>query len=429
MIFSSETTIWGKIGEVFAYPECLCALLREYGNLDPMKRMWQLLLGLLLVMGSPGLRGQGIHFETGDFTAAQAKASKEGKMLMMVVCADWMEVCTIMEQDIFTEAAIGEAFNPFFVSWRLDATEVQNSPFFAGVRILSIPEFIFFDKKGLPQYREKKLHDHDEMLAMALAARNPQNHLDRLAEKYKAGNRDLAFVKRYIIEMDAAGHDMAAPSREYLKRIPRESMLETDNWIIATIGLQHIDLPEYQYILAHKAEFAKQFGEDNVGAFLLSAYRLALAEAIRDQNAPLLARCKAVVNQVMDAASAKSVNLQDELAYHAAGKNWPAYEKAALALMAIYNGDDATLYNDVAWAIAVHIPRADLVQKAQAWAQKSVELQPATWNWHTLATLQMRNGDLEGAEKSALASLALAESDSEEAKEAKKLLEEIRNSR
>lgn len=394
-----------------------------------MHKLLILITGLLFLGSQPALQAHGIAFETGDFETARARAAKEGKMLMLVVCADWLEVCGIMENDIFTNEAIGAAFNPHFVSWQLDAAQIEGNPYFGGVKILNLPEFIFFDSKGNPQYREKKLHDHDEMLAMAIAARNPANHLDRLHERYKSGNRAPDFVQRYIVEMDAAGHDMRIPSREYLKKVPREQLLETTNWIIATIGVQSILDPEFQYVVDNKSSFAKQYGEGPVIDFLINAYRNSFSEAINAQNAALLASCKKLVLQLLPPEEAKPVILQDELSYHAAGKNWPAYQKVAVDLFAVYTGEDAALFNDVAWAFHEHLTAKEMLLQAQTWAQRSIELQPASWNFHTLASLQLKSGDPASAEKSAQRSLELSEPDSEEAAEAQKLLDRIRNSR
>ena len=348
-------------------------------------------LVLLLLMAMGGVRAQGIRFEQGSFEEAKSKAMQEHKMLMLVVCADWLEVCEIMQNDIFTDAAIGAAYNGHFVAWRLDAKEIEGNPFFGGVRILSLPEFIFFDAAGKPQYREKKFKDHDEMLAMAQSARNPQNHLARMIEQYKSGNREAAFVQRYIVEMDAAGHDMREPSRAYLAKISREALLETQNWIIATIGVQQVTDGEFQYVLGNKAAFEKQFGEEPVREFILSAYRKSLADAVAQQNLRLLGSCQAVVRKVMGTEQAKPVILQDELAYHAGGTNWVAYTQSATNLFANYELDDAGLYNDVAWNLHEHVAQPDVLAKAELWALRSTQLEAAYWNLHTLAALQLKN--------------------------------------
>jgi hypothetical protein len=374
-------------------------------------------------------KAQGIQFETGEFEAAQAKAAKQGKMLMLFVCGDVLEVCEIMEKDIFVEQEIGDAFNPYFVSYRLDAQQLESSPYFAGVRVLSIPEFIFFDSKGNVQYREKKLHDHDEMLAMATSARNKTLHLDSRTARYNAGYRDPAFVQRYLIEMDAAGHDVHVQCREYLKKIPREALMETENWIIATIGTQSVTDAEYQHVLTNKAAFVQQFGEAPLQEFLGSVFSKSLNDAATAQNGQLFAACKKTAQQLWEPSEANQVMLQAELAYHHAGKNWSAYQKSAETLFANYQGDDAALLNDAAWAFHEHLAQPEAYQLAETWAQRSTEILPASWNHHTLASLQLKNGDLDAAEKSAKTSLELSEADSNEAKEAQLLLERIKNSR
>jgi hypothetical protein len=379
----------------------------------------------LVLMLALQLPAQGIRFEQGTFEQAQTKAALQKKMLMLVVCGDFLEVCEIMQNDIFTAKEVGDAYNTQFVCWQLDAKEIEGSPFFAGVRILSIPEFIFFDAQGNPQYREGKLKDHDQMLAMATAALNPQNHLSRLTLRYQAGDRDPAFVRRYIVDMDAAGQDMVQPSAEYLKKISREALLETENWIIATIGVKSIADGAFQYVLAHLQAFKKQFGEDAVHTFIVAAYRSTLAETVRKQDLAQLGECRKVVLQLLGAEAAQPVILQDELTFHAAGGNWVAYEKSARSLFAIYTGDDAGLYNEVAWAISQHSSRPDMLLLAEEWAQRSVEIVPAYWNCHTLATLQWQNKKPESALSVARQAMELAEPGTDEIKIIQELIQQI----
>ncbi len=391
-----------------------------------MRRFAKCILGAtLLFMAALQLPAQGIRFEQGTFEQAKSKAALQNKMLMLVVCGDFLEVCEIMQKDIFTEKEIGDAFNSQFVCWQLDAQQIEGNPFFAGVRILSIPEFIFFDADGNPQYREHKLKDHDQMLAMATAALNPQNHLSSLTQRYHAGDRDPAFVRRYIVEMDAARQDMVQASSEYLHRISREALLETENWIIATIGVQSISDDIFQYVLGHLVSFKKQYGEDAVTAFIISAYRTSLEEAMRKQDLAQLGECQKVVQQLLGAQAAQPVILQDELIFHAAGGNWAAYEKSARSLFAIYKGDDAGLYNDVAWNIFLHGIGADVLLLAEGWGQRSVEIAPAFWNYHTLATLQWKNNKPESALSTARKAMELAEPGTDEAKKVEELIQQI----
>lgn len=371
------------------------------------------------------LAAQGIRFEQGTFEAAQARAAQEHKMLLLVVCADWLEACEILQQDIFTDAAVGKVYNAQFVCWQLDAKLIEESPYFAGVRIMNIPEYIFFDAGGNPQYRDKKLKDVDEMVAMAHAAANPENHLARLEARYQKGEREPAFLRRYIVEMNAIGKDMTAASRAYLDKLNREELLLTDNWIIATIGVQQISDGEFQYVLGHKASFQQQYGDQPVNDFIVGVYRNTLTEAVTRQDARLLGECQAVVRQLLGAAEAKPVILQDELTYSAAGGNWKTYAEKARELFASYALEDAQIYNDVAWNLFQHSDDPATLTLAVQWAQRSADLQPAYWNWHTVASLHHKLGKPEAALAAAQAAQQFVAPGSPEAAEVDALIHAI----
>lgn len=384
---------------------------------------------ILLLSGPLAGSAQGIRFEEGDYDQALAKAAKEKKLLMVVVCADWLEACTIMQADIFTLPEVGAAFNARFVSWQLDAKGLEENPYFAGVRVLNIPEFIFFNGRGEAQFRSHKLKDRDEMLALADEAANPENHLDRMAERYAAGHRDPEFVRRYIVEADAVGRDMLPASRDYLARLPRERLTEVPNWIVATIGVQQITEPIFQYILANVTTFRREVGQQPVDDFIVAVYRNSLLSAAERQDAALLRECEAVVRKLLGPEEAQPVILQDQMTYHATGKQWAAYEQAALAFFGRYGSEDAGFLNDAAWLLSQHSTQPGTLVQAEAWARKSVELQPAYWNCHTLAFLLWANHHPDEAAAMAAKALELSEGDDEAAAEAKALLQKIENSR
>lgn len=375
------------------------------------------------------LRGQGIHFESGTWEEAQAKAKHEKKMLLLVVCADWLDVCPIMQADIFTDPEVGAAYNARFISWQLDAATLDGQLYFGGIRLLSIPEFIFFNADGQPQYRAKKFKDQAEMLAMAAAARDPQNHLATLHQRYLAGQRDPAWLTRYLLEMDAAGHDMTLPCQAYLQKLPAERLLQTENWVIAGIGVQKISDPAFRYVLAHRDAFNGQYGEEGVNAFILRVYRLALTEAVTRQDRKLLGDCQSVVRALLGEEEAPPVILQDELTFLAAGRQWAAYTQKATALFQILPDQDPYIYNDVAWNLCQYATDSATLQLAAHWAQLSVDYGPAYWNWHTLGSLQLKNGDPDAALHAAQQAMTLAAPDSKESEEVQALLDLIEKSR
>ena len=348
---------------------------------------------------------------------------------MVVVCADWLETCTLMQEEIFTLPAVGDIYNAHFVNWLLDGRDVQENPYIAGVRVMSIPEFIFFDATGHVQYREKQYKD-PEMVAMAAAALDSTNHLDRLRAQYKAGHRESTFLERYIREMAAAGEDMVGPSREYLQLTkPREALSQTDVWRIAQIGVQKISDPEFIYVMSQLKTFRQDLGIDVVNDFIIGVYRNSLSEAVTQQNLKLLADCQAVVRKLLPPGEAATVILQDQLTYDAAGSNWAAYAVHANQLLSDNDIQEAGVYNDIAWAICEHSKDSIALKRAQVWAQKSVEIEPAYWNCHTLATLEWLNGDLVTAALHAQQAMSMAEPGSEDAAEVQVLLDKIKKSR
>lgn len=368
--------------------------------------------------------GQGIQFEGGTLEAAQDRAAREKKMLMVIVCSDSFETCRILREEIFTQPAVGAAFNSHFVVWSLEFNAATD-PYIAGVRLRSMPEFIFWDAMGRPQYRAAKYKDAEEMVALAALALDPKNHLDQLRARYKAGERAPTFVRNYILEMEAIGEDMQLASRDYLRQIGQQAWLLPENWRILSLGTTAITEPTFRFVLDHLATFQQQQGEVPVNDFLLGVYRNSLTEAATRQNPQLLGECHAIVRRLLPAAEAAPIVLQDQLTYYRFGGNWNLYYQRAVSLLTDYPSDNPQLYNDVAWNLYCHVHDPQMLQQAREWAQRSVDLGPAYWNCHTLASLDLRLGDAAAADAHAHQALYWAAPASEEADTVQALLQRI----
>lgn len=65
-------------------------------------------------------RPDGMKFYTGSFDEACARAKREGKLLFIDCYTTWCGPCKMMSNNVFPQPEVGAAFNPHFVSMKID---------------------------------------------------------------------------------------------------------------------------------------------------------------------------------------------------------------------------------------------------------------------------------------------------------------------
>ena len=98
------------------------------------------------------------------------QAAAEDKMVFLDFYTTWCTPCKLMEEDVFTDPAIGEYFNENFLNMKIDA-ESQSGANIAGIFGVGVyPTLIFLDKKGVQVVRHEGVAYHTKLKKLAKEA-------------------------------------------------------------------------------------------------------------------------------------------------------------------------------------------------------------------------------------------------------------------
>ena len=103
------------------------------------------------------------------------RAAAEDKMVFLDFYTDWCTPCKLMEEDVFTDPAIGEYFNRNFLSMKIDA-ESQSGANIAGIfAVRAYPTLIFLDKNGVQKIKHEGVAYHTKLRNLAEEALRTSN--------------------------------------------------------------------------------------------------------------------------------------------------------------------------------------------------------------------------------------------------------------
>ncbi len=90
----------------------------------------------------------GMRFFTGSWPQALAESQRTGKPLFVEFYANWCPPCHRMAREAFPNPAVGEAFNPHFINYRIDAELGEGPELAKRFAVGSFPTTLYLTPTG-----------------------------------------------------------------------------------------------------------------------------------------------------------------------------------------------------------------------------------------------------------------------------------------
>lgn len=209
-----------------------------------------------------GQAGKGMQFFKGSWAELVAEAGKQQKMIFVDVYTDWCGPCKQMDKFVFPEEEVGKRYNPGFISYKLNAEKGEGIKIAGNFNIRAYPTFLYLDSEGY--LIMKKIGETDVAGLTRLA-----DSALRIAEKstpanmeksFRNGNREPAFLRRYITRLTQLDQDNTPALDEYFKALPyadlkkEETLLFLGNNVFSTQSCSFVFLMEHYPSLSQAAK-------------------------------------------------------------------------------------------------------------------------------------------------------------------------------
>jgi thioredoxin-related protein len=421
-------------------------------------------------------RAQKINYES-SLEKAEQRSRTENKILCILVTiqppAYVPEILTGLK-----DPAITSKFNESFINYKIDRSDSASVPIIKKHRLTGFPVFVFVDSKGGTLFMKvgnmppPMLSD---MLEKAIAESKQKSMVD-YDEQYKSGDRSKAFLTDYINKRISAGITANADLAEeyvntlYVKELNdykevlfilkagpfidgrANTLLNTNRKLVDSVFKTEL----YDLRVAINTRMS-----DNTMASAIATRNINRARAVVNltrwswqKDDPLLGQrnadgkmlqyymgIKDTMGYLRQASmhfdryymqvSADSIRRLNEKNEERARSN--ANEQALLSKpagatirtvgYAFAANDYATQLNNGAWSVfAMRTKDPAFLTKAMLWSKRSIELNPASFNYDTLAHLQYRLGLYSEAEATQEKAIELGKT---EKRDIRKMQEEL----
>ena len=182
-----------------------------------IRALFALWAGFVLAGALP-LRAQGIEFFAGSYEEALAEAEATGKLVFIDAYAVWCGPCKRMSNEVFPRADVGEFYNRHFVNLKLDMERGAGKEFQRIYPVSSYPTLLYLDAAGELVQRVVGAQDPDNLIQQGQRALRRADDTDALAQRYRDGERDAAFIAKYVRALNAAGEPALAIANDFLRQ-------------------------------------------------------------------------------------------------------------------------------------------------------------------------------------------------------------------
>lgn len=259
-----------------------------------------LYIGLLL---SPLISNaaDGIQFFEGSWKALLQLAKEQNKPIFVDVYTDWCPPCKRMDKEVLPLPAVGAVYNKSFINYKLDAEKGEGIKLAKQYEVGAFPTYLYLTPEGVLLARVLDYQEPDTFIAYAqeAVAKNREQVLTNLDKQFQAGNRDLNFLKTYIIQKKDLGLDNSLEFDAYLNAQAGTEREKPANIDFISNNLNHAKGAAFD-LLVKAYPSVDQARQQKLAPLLFNlsadAFRPALGEG-RLQDIPILFKQMELVKQ------------------------------------------------------------------------------------------------------------------------------------
>jgi thiol-disulfide isomerase/thioredoxin len=376
-----------------------------------MKKYLVPFLLAIFLLSMPGYsQNRAVKFYEKPWAEVLLMAQQENKLIFMDAYAVWCGPCKWMAANIFTNDTVADYFNANFICAKYDMEKGEGLELRSKYAVKAYPTLLFINAQGeMVHKRVGAPRKVSEYISMGQTATTPGEGLADLTKKYNEGNREPAFLMKYLDCLQGA----YTPTREvlasYFAGISDQDLASAANWKLIYRYTDDMNAREFKYLVKNQQQFAKLHTPDSVDQKISEVFMQALVTQVRSKsfNEEYYNQVKAQIRESGFAGAEKVIFASDLNLYLIKMQSDKFYELVFNDLTRYFN-DDADMLNSIAWQVFTMTDDKKYLEKAGEWAKRSIEIDSQAFNNDTYANILFKLGHHDKALEYAQTALDLA---------------------
>lgn len=282
-----------------------------------------------------------------------------------------------MATTIFTNDTVARYYNVTYVNAKIDMEKGEGIEIAKQYSIRYYPSLLFINASGEIVHRAVGGRSAKDFVQLGIDAMNPEKQFATIEKKYKDGQHDAPFIKKYLSMLDRMGLETKEPLATYLGTQKEQDLINRENWDIIYHFLKDYHSKEFAYLLNNTESFAKKYTIDSVNNKLFDVYSEACNHLIYSRKAdsvdylPLKEEIKKT-----GFVRAEELLLSTDMSYYHKKRDFENFAKVAASYVDKYKSENSNVLNSVSYDFYLNVKDKAMLAKAEQWAKKCYELDP-----------------------------------------------------
>lgn len=240
-----------------------------------MKRLCLLMLLVFGITFGMEAQNRSINFQSIEWKKALKQAKKEKKLIFVDCYTSWCGPCKMLAKDVFTQDAVADFFNQNFLNLKMDMEkDADGVALKSAFEIKAFPTLVFVDPVTQQVvHRMVGAGTAEWLLTGAKIAKDPQNNLNGLTNRYEAGERTPKFLSQYLNALASAymADEQTKVAVEYINSLSDEQLVTKENWDLIAKNIKDPLSKPMRYVMANREKFYAIAGKEVVDYVMANA--------------------------------------------------------------------------------------------------------------------------------------------------------------
>ena len=218
----------------------------------------------LSVCGQLYAQNEGVNFVEGKTFAEALQMAKASNKLLFVDCyTSWCGPCKMMATKVFTQKKVGDYFNKEFICIKVDMEKGEGPDLHKRFTVRAYPTFLFIDGDGNEVNRIVGGSDADKFLKTVQDGVGAKS-MKTMTARYEAGERDTAFLRKYIIALGGGYRFDKIPEvlDEYCRQFNGE--ITESTWLLIRRFLSEPTSYAFQFVAENRKQLYSYVASDEL---------------------------------------------------------------------------------------------------------------------------------------------------------------------
>jgi thiol-disulfide isomerase/thioredoxin len=355
-------------------------------------------------------QNRSITFSEKPWSEILSFAQARNKMIFLDAYATWCGPCKWMAANMFTKDTVADYYNKNFVCVHFDMEKGEGPVLAQSYQVKAYPSLLFINPQGeLVHKRVGAPQNVQDYLDMGNIALTPGEGFTAYVKKFGEGNRNAAFMVKYLSRLQEAYMPVDEPLNQYFASQKEGDLLNRTNWEMIYAYVTDMDSQIFVYFIKHQKEFESLYTPDSVNSKIFSVFLQSLSNIARSRTyTPEKYNEVKVKIRASGFAEAEKVIFSGDLNLYQTRSNMEQFLSLAYSDFDKYYSRDYVMLNRIAWSFFQIATEQKYLEKATQWARQSIALKSTSENNDTYANLLFKSGKKEEAVKSMKVAIELA---------------------